>query len=60
MNKEEITLKERIKDLEYAIIQTQICFDNCDTPSIKDLYLQGIVYYKEELILARSILEGLK
>lgn len=47
-------LKDRIRDLNYAIRMTETYFRYCDTPLIKDLYLQSIEFYKKEILIAES------
>lgn len=47
-------LKKRIEDLHYAISVTKTAFKYCDTPSLKDLYLQNIDYYTSEILIAES------
>lgn len=49
-------LKKRIEELLYAINVTKTAFKYCSTPAIKDLYLQNIKYYEEEILLAEMTL----
>jgi hypothetical protein len=49
-------LKVRIENLLYAISATETAFRHCSTPYLKDLYLQNIKYYREEILLAEMTL----
>ena len=42
-------LTQRVKDLKFAITQTKMCYENCSTPALKDMYLNSILYYTKEI-----------
>jgi hypothetical protein len=45
-------LKERLEELYLAVRLTKTAFRNCDTPSLKDLYLANLEYYATEIGIA--------
>ncbi len=56
MNLEEA--EQRKKDLEYAVRMTSTYLRSCDTPDIRDLHINAIKYYNEQIV-ASNILIGL-
>ena len=56
LNKDNV--HEYLYDLEKAVTLTETAFRNCDTPAIKDLYIESIRNYKREIDRVKNIIQN--